>query len=206
MLIRSLVIDDFFDDPHAVRSQVLGFTFEAPPEAAYHPGRNAKERLALPGGDKLFSRLLHEPVAGVPDMGHCGIRLSLAGEGRKGDIHVDPGLAWSGIVYLSRPEDIAPQAGTQFFRHRATGWDRLPRNDEEARERFGIASRDEAAKTTIYRDGKDREKWDLVEEVPMRFNRCVLFRPWLFHAGGADFGSTPETGRLIQLLFFRPAS
>jgi len=39
----------------------------------------------------------------------------------------------------------------------------------------------------------------------MKFNRFVLFRPWLFHNAGPGFGERPENGRLIYLLFYHVA-
>jgi hypothetical protein len=53
-------------------------------------------------------------------------------------------------------------------------------------------------------DAKDLSKWEKVMTLPMRFNRLVLFRPWLWHSATAGFGTTPEDGRLIQGLFFGP--
>ena len=38
--------------------------------------------------------------------------------------------------------------------------------------------------------------------VPMRFNRLVLLRPWMWHSAGEAFGSTLEDGRLVYLMFF----
>jgi len=38
--------------------------------------------------------------------------------------------------------------------------------------------------------------------VPMRFNRCVLLRPWFWHTAGPSFGDRPENARLIQMFFF----
>ena len=38
--------------------------------------------------------------------------------------------------------------------------------------------------------------------VPMRFNRLILYRPWLWHSAGPGFGDSNETGRLIQVLSF----
>ena len=38
--------------------------------------------------------------------------------------------------------------------------------------------------------------------IPMRFNRCVLFRPWFWHTSGESFGDRGENARLIQLFFF----
>ena len=39
----------------------------------------------------------------------------------------------------------------------------------------------------------------------MRFNRLILFNPWMFHNSGPGFGEAPETGRLIYLMFFMRA-
>ena len=51
----------------------------------------------------------------------------------------------------------------------------------------------------------DPSKWEKVMTLPMRFNRLVLFRPWLWHAAASGFGDRNENGRLIQGLFFGPA-
>ncbi|WP_280528161.1 hypothetical protein [Sphingomonas lutea] len=39
----------------------------------------------------------------------------------------------------------------------------------------------------------------------MRFNRLILFSPWMFHNSAAGFGSTAEDGRLVYLMFFERA-
>jgi hypothetical protein len=39
--------------------------------------------------------------------------------------------------------------------------------------------------------------------VPMRYNRLVLLRPWLWHTAGPGFGETIEDGRLVYLMFFQ---
>ena len=38
--------------------------------------------------------------------------------------------------------------------------------------------------------------------IPMRFNRLVLYRSWLWHSFTENFGDTLENGRLIQIFFF----
>ena len=42
-------------------------------------------------------------------------------------------------------------------------------------------------------------------QVPMRFNRLVLLRPWLWHTAGPAFGDRPENARLVYLMFFAGA-
>jgi len=38
--------------------------------------------------------------------------------------------------------------------------------------------------------------------IPMRYNRLILLRPWLWHTAGESFGNSPETARLVYLMFF----
>lgn len=56
----------------------------------------------------------------------------------------------------------------------------------------------------VEQDGRDPQKWDQIMEVPMRFNRLVLLRPWLWHTAGPGFGTSLENGRLIYVMFFMP--
>ena len=48
-------------------------------------------------------------------------------------------------------------------------------------------------------------KWEKQFTVPMRFNRLILFSPWMFHNSAAGFGTTPADGRLVYLMFFAAA-
>lgn len=41
--------------------------------------------------------------------------------------------------------------------------------------------------------------------VPIRFNRLILLRPWLWHTAGAGFGDRLGNGRLVYLMFFAAA-
>ena len=49
----------------------------------------------------------------------------------------------------------------------------------------------------------DPSKWELARHVPMKFNRLVLFEPWLWHAAGPGFGDSVSNGRLIYLMSYK---
>ena len=55
---------------------------------------------------------------------------------------------------------------------------------------------------TVFADGRKRSAWEKTMSVPMRFNRLILLRPWLFHSSGPGFGSSVANGRLIYVMFF----
>lgn len=52
-------------------------------------------------------------------------------------------------------------------------------------------------------DSSKDDAWECTMSVPMRFNRLVLLRPWLWHTAGPGFGDSLASGRLVYLLFYR---
>lgn len=197
MYTSFLVVDDFLDNAEALRAHAL--TLDYPPLEGQFPGRNSLQRINIDGLTEAVSRLIGEPlVAAPPPQSHAKTRLTLAADKGRGKVHVDESH-WSGILYLSRPGDC--RGGTEFFRHKATGLDRFPFSPEEQAE-HAFASAADAHAALIERDGTDDSAWELLMNVPMRFNRLLLLRPWLFHTAGPGFGDAPENARLVYLMFF----
>lgn len=70
---------------------------------------------------------------------------------------------------------------------------------------MGLDSFDAVQRELIARDSNDASKWDMTMRVPMRFNRLVLLRPWMWHSAGEAFGSTMDDARFVYLMFFSRA-
>ena len=92
----------------------------------------------------------------------------------------------------------------EFFRHLPSNTDRAPYNDAEAAA-LGFPSAKGMVDEILDRDSLDDTKWELTQRVPMRFNRLLLLRPWLWHTAGENFGDSLENGRLVYLMFFASA-
>lgn len=196
-----IIVDDFLENARDLREAALRLTY--PPQEAPYPGRNSSERIEISGLAQQVSSLVAEPLKLIsPLRSHAKCRIALARDKGTAKVHIDPGTYWSGILYLSRPEDCA--GGTEFFRHRRTGTDHAPINAAE-RARLGYASDEEMHRDIIEKDSSDDSKWELTMRVPMRFNRLVLLRPWLWHTAGPAFGDNMENGRLVYLMFFASA-
>lgn len=192
-----IIVDDFLDNAQALREASLRLTY--PPQEGMFPGRNSVERINIEGLEQQISRLVGEPLEAMPPpQSHGKSRITLAADKGKARVHVDP-AHWSGILYLSRPQDC--RGGTEFFRHRATNTDRAPYSDHEAAA-LGFPSAKGMVDEILKRDGTDDSKWEMTQRVPMRFNRLLLLRPWLWHTAGENFGDTLENGRLVYLMFF----
>jgi hypothetical protein len=197
-----IVVDDFLGAPNEFRAAALRLTYPELAGAAY-PGRNSLERINIAGLEREISSIVREPLA-LPDplKSHAKCRIALASDSEeRAQIHIDPGY-WSGILFLSRPEDCS--GGTDFFRHIPTRTDRVP-DTPGGLAAMGYSSYEALQRQIIDKDSLDRSKWELTMTVPMRFNRLILLRPWLWHTAGPGFGDSLENGRLVYLMFFNLA-
>jgi len=199
--ISHLIIDNFYDDPYEVRQAGLNAEYERRVGEVYYPGDNSVGSYEIKGLNEIVSSLVHEPVMRTPHTAHCRFRIATAGAESQASLrmHVDGANYWSGIVYLSLPEHC--RGGTEFYRHKEMNSDRAPLYDSEVAE-YGSESCAIFTQNLTRRDSNDASKWEHLFTVPMRFNRCVIFRPWFWHTSGISFGDRPENARLIQLFFF----
>ena len=206
MLPSLLIVDDFLKDPWAARRAALALDYDPARQHGNFPGRNSTAPLDTGAMDDAVSRLLGTrlgPAFGTQH-GHC--RLTRKADKGKSGVHIDP-AAYSGILYLSRPEDCArPDAGgTDFFRHRRTGLESVPQ-DPARIAATGYADVNALVEDVVNRDTTTLAKWERTLRIPARFNRLLLFSPWQFHNAAPGFGATPEDSRLVMLLFFGPAA
>lgn len=195
-----VIVDDFLNNARELREAALRLAY--PEQVAAFPGRNSEQRIELPGLAQEVSRIVGEPLRPLnPPQSHAKCRLTLAEDIGRARVHVDQSH-WSGILYLSLPEHC--RGGTDFFRHRRTGTDRVPLDPGELAA-MGYESMQDMHRDIIEKDTNDDSAWEPVMRVPMRFNRLVLLRPWFWHTAGEGFGDCGENGRLVYLMFFDAA-
>jgi len=193
-----IVVDNFYSNPNAVREFALNAEYEQ------LGGRN------WPGRDSLYEHGKEELTSMVSEIvgqklttkscNKCSyFRLTKEGEYGTQDIHFDPnpGLVWAGVIYLT--PTLHPTGGTKFWKHKQTGWEFAPIQQEAAQ--HGIQSHEDMV-NFFNVEGKDRSKWIETDNVAFKFNRLVMFNPFMFHSNGDWFGTTNQNARLVQLLFF----
>jgi tetratricopeptide (TPR) repeat protein len=207
------VLDDVLADPHGHRTWALGqWAGQAALDGrANFPGAQTPAQPC----DALMQRIadaLGRPLKwNSIDQG--AIRLSRADDRARCDIHVDHQSAadtYAGVLYLTLPEHA--RGGTSFWRHRATGWERRPDAATLAAAgypRFVDFERRwiPVDRTLAFADWQARRgaDWQWLFELPMRFNRLVVYRSDFFHSISDLFGHGPDDGRLVQLLYFEAA-
>ena len=202
MLPSLTIIDDFLADPWAARRAALGLEYDPAQQHGNFPGLNSSAPLDTAPIDAAVSRLLGVRLTAAPGTQHGHCRLTRKGAKGRSGVHIDP-AAYSGILYLSRPEDCArPDAGgTDFFRHKRTGLEAVPQ-DAAKIAASGYGDINALVEDVVNKDTTSPAKWERVMRVPARFNRLLLFSPWQFHDAAPGFGTTPENSRLVMLLFF----
>jgi hypothetical protein len=193
-----MMIDDFLADPTQARRQALNLVYDPSLKNGNYPGVLSDRPLPISGLDDTISRILGVPVGPARGTLHGYCRLTLRNEKGVTGVHIDPAF-YSGILYLSAPEHC--RGGTEFYRHRRTGLERVP-HDPLQIARAGYDDINELIENVVNADTFKPSRWERTFVAPMRFNRLLLFSPWMFHNSSAGFGERLENGRLVYLMFF----
>lgn len=193
-----IIVDDFLADPHQARRAALALGYDPATRRGNYPGTLSDRPLAVAGLDAAVSALVGVALSPAAGTVHGHTRLTLRGDKGISGVHIDP-ADYSGILYLSLPQHC--RGGTDFFRHRRTGLDRVP-TDALGIAQAGYGDINQLVDDVVNQDTTKPARWEKSFTAPMRFNRLILFSPWMFHNSAPGFGDSADNGRLVQLLFF----
>ena len=177
-----MVIDDFYDDPMAMRLYALEQDFDVRlPLTAGARTRPLFAEQARRRIEMYMSAFAGRITSDITK--NFGMFQSSVSSDRSW-VHADAHHGWAAVCYMT--PDAPVTGGTAFYRSRITGqWlddpDRpIPNSDH------------------VY----DNTRWELLDLVANRFNRMVIFRSDLYHSSVDYFGTDLATSRLIQNFFF----
>ena len=196
-----IIVDDFLENPDALRAYALKQQFDRLGGKNW-PGRDSSDTHGEEEMTQACSEVVGMKLAIKPENKCSYFRITKEGQHGKQHIHFDPneGLVWAGVLYLT--PTFHPTAGTKFWKHKETGWETAPSNEEGAK--YGINSHDDMFEF-FNTEGKDESKWICTDNVGIKYNRLVMFNPFLWHSNGDWFGTTYDNCRLVQLFFFHGA-
>lgn len=198
---RVFIVDNFYTDPDQVRNYALALEKNDSTDGNY-AGIMTKESFLTQEHIDAISQLVGHAV--IPSTNFTGkFRFTKKHDSSKQDIHFDPGdnnCAWAGVIYLTPNVDNID--GTVFWKHKRTGLEAIPRTVEGITQ-HGWNGVDDL-KHFLDTEGMDPNYWIKTMSVPYKYNRLVLFRPWMFHSPGTPFGDTLEESRLVQTFFWSP--
>ena len=189
-----IVVDDFYDNPEAVRYAALRASMlpfdkgwfntvhsrSAPTEFT----EEARVKLGKLVGIELPPKTFYSDCGGRSLGWNCAYHAKLAENWlatNACDIHNHANLgaeSWSGLVFLDHREER--ESGLSFWIRQET--------------------KSCAEKTWLYDARPNRFR--LLTIVPSKFNRLVLFSAPLLHRGERGYGYSAATARLFQTYFF----
>lgn len=196
---RYIIVDDFYNNPdELVKVALDSLREEDSPTGNYAGVMTTKYFLGEELRD-LFLKLTLESSINSSTNANGRVRFTKANDTFKFHIHYDVDMAtkWAGVVYLSK--DHPKTDGTCFWRHLRTGLEVAP-NTVEGFAKYGWKNFNDL-RAFLETEGLDESLWEKTFSVPYKYNRLVLFRPWLLHSPGPSFGNTLESSRIVQTLF-----
>jgi len=201
MMQKLIIVDDFLGQAQQLRDLALAQDYPGLEEDTYFPGKNSQFAQQINGLTERVSAIVGEPLRPAEGAAHCKFRMAMEGDKGSASVHIDD-AHWSGMLYLSKPEDC--QGGTDFFRHIPTNTDHAPLSQDDFA-KLGISSVQQMWDEILWPHTNDTSKWEHLMRVPMRFNRLALFRPQQWHDAGPGFGNCPDNARLVYMMFFKSA-
>ena len=196
-----IVVDDFLENPDAVREYALSQNFELYGGKNW-PGRDSSECHGVKEMTQACSEVVGEQLTTKLDNKCSYFRHTMPGQFGSQHIHFDPnpGLIWAGVLYLT--PTFHPTGVTKFWKHKETGWETAPTMEESAK--YGIHSHGDMVEF-FNTEGKDMSKWIELDNIAFKYNRLIMFNPFLWHSNGDLFGTHHDNARLVQLFFFHGA-
>ncbi|HUP56948.1 MAG TPA: DUF6445 family protein [Bdellovibrionota bacterium] len=196
----AVIVDNFYEDPGAIRSLALQANYYMGGQTAYLRSKECywDDRLL-----EVFSKLLNRRVQiGAKNTYESGnFKVSNSRYEKSKDIHYDTHTDWNAIVYLNLPEQC--EGGTSMWRHKATGLEGVP--SPEDMQRLGFGTEKDFYKKMVLEDGLVRSNWEEIFRIPMKYNRLVIIPSRLFHSRTSDFGVGASDSRLIHTFFLTDA-
>jgi hypothetical protein len=199
-----IIVDDFYGNPDMINQIAKNMKTEEISSGNY-AGIMTTDDLFTDDIRYIFSQMSGVELVGGTEL-NGRFRFSTVNDTAKQQIHFDPGLnqVWSAVVYLEKePPDSTEEDlrnyGTHFWTHNRTGLSSIPMTQEGIEQHGwkGVSDLKEFLET----EGNDESLWTRTFTVPYRYNRLVMFRPWLFHSPGQHFGLDKSACRLIQTFF-----
>jgi hypothetical protein len=218
-----IIVDNFYDDPWAVRDYALKQEYYYPYEQAadVEAGRarwtwaasrfRPADECPFKSSGELVARLA-EVTGEEVDLRHWRADCPTDDESRPArnlDAYPDRGCVWN-CCFHCKP-DNGQRLGDGVHNHVTDkwngvgpdGWAGLIYLSEDAPLGGGLKlwrNRDEAHRFDWMTPA---ENWELIDDVGNVPNRLILARGDLPHSGAGGWGTTLESGRLYQTFFFR---
>lgn len=203
MLEDVYVVDNFYDNPDFIRDLALNAEYLEYRNSNV-PGYESEKSYYTDKHLDIFKNLINKDILIDPNKYTYGkFRYSLKNSPSLSEMHIDS-LHWSAIVYLSKNEHS--KGGLGIYKHKPSNLSYVPQTVEELNQ-LGFQDRRHLDKVIVRPDTKNKSAWEVMEFIPVKYNRMVLFPgSKYFHTVTNKFGSNINDARLSHNFFFNQIS
>lgn len=187
---RVHVVDDFYEDPMAVREHALLQYYNDDPG---YLGLRTRKQFFFDGVKEKFEEILQRKITKWEDYGMNG-RFQSNIAGTKLVYHCDS-QSWAAAVYLS--PNAPYYTGTSFWA--VKNYDAGPLGTANSIRHNSHPDLDLAFNQHTF---VDRSPYELVDTVGNVFNRLVIWDAGLIHSASEYCGWDINSSRLFQIFFF----
>jgi len=188
-----LCVDNFYDDPDAVREFALNQDFQIHKD--YHKGRRTDVVYRPEGLREKFEKIIGRKITSWDKYGVNGCFQHCIAEDQV-VYHFDS-QNYAGVIYLT--PDAPPETGTTFYRSKKN---KLTKIMDNPHAKATGKSFDELHNETFERGFYDSTQFDVVDVVGNVYNRLVIWDALTLHAATKYFGTDLHNSRLFHLFFF----
>ena len=183
----SWIVDNFYEDPDAVREFALKQDYLEGGLGRGFIGRRTEQQFLFPGLKERFEEIMGREITAWQEHGMNG-RFQISWSGEPLVYHCDS-QKWGGMLYLTPGAPFS--CGTTLYAHKTT------RARTYYEEGWDAAWRDVPGDCHL--DGSSFEPVDVLGNV---YNRLVIFDASAIHSASQYFGTVKENARLWQMFFF----
>jgi len=183
-----MVLDDFYENPMAVREWVLQQEF---PIVGNYPGKRTHS-CATEEIRQHLQKFIQPFTGDITLWSDKDNYVNANGcfqytlESDVSWMHTDADVTdWAGVLYLTPDAPLSSGTGLYEFK--------------DDKSRFGLQNLD---RTLLDAHAQNLEAWNEIDRIGNVFNRLILFNAQHWHRSLDYFGDSKENGRLFQLFFF----
>lgn len=187
-----IVVDDFYENPDAVRSLAMS-TLEFKP-SEYHKGQRATERLILDGTKEKLEEIIGRPIYNWEHGGYANGIFQFCTSDQPIVYHIDTQMM-AAMVYLT--PDAPVSTGTAMYKSKTTGVRSFP-DDTRNTELYTDTFKGLSEECNFY----DSTQFEMVDTVGNVYNRLVIFNSTNIHAATEYFGDNINNSRFFHMFFF----
>ena len=196
-LRHSVIVDNFYEQPHALRDLALGLEFIPSPGGIY----SGKRTRDLHDTHKFLYDLVKKRVLKYYDLNpndfeaEINFHITESKFGQEGWVHSDSPIVLASVLYLN-PNINDISSGTSFFDLKPNFNVDNHITGKYMRESF------KEGKDNLEMKNNSNSKFIKTATVGGKFNRLVVYPGATFHAGEGFFGTGVGDSRLTLLSFF----